>query len=244
MKQVLLRLVAALLGFAIGFVTAGVWRLQSAPSNPAGGGLPVLAGELPADSDLRQRVEQARRRGERHLFISSITCGMGVTDLAYALNNFSLVIARPVAQRTYANDWGLETWYRFQVIETLSARPPVRYEWETSESPLPAGMLPVGENEFLLHITGGTLVISDVIVSQRDMGFPNYSLEQTYLLFLNLDAERHVAHVPWTGDAVGIFAVREDGSFAATDNESYDLKEQLQRRFGNSLARLRQHLRR
>jgi hypothetical protein len=47
--------------------------------------------------------------------------------------------------------------------------------------------------------------------------------------------------VPWS-DEVGIFTVDGEGSVEATDGGSYDLKERMGKRFGNSVERLREYL--
>lgn len=243
MGQVMLRLGAATLAFIIGIIPVGLWRLRPASPNLERNDLQVLVIEPAADSELRQQVEEVRQRGESHLSIVSISCGMGVPDLRYALAHYSLVIARPRDRRTYEGERHLRSWYRFQVVETLSARPPVRYPWDSSGSPPPADLLPIGANEFVIPVTGGMMVINGVTVSHRDSSDPNYSTGQTYMLFLNLDAESRVAYVPWP-DRAGIFTVNEEGTFRSINSEPYESQEQLQRRFSSSVDRLRQHFRR
>ena len=241
MKQILFRLVAALLGFSVGFVTAGLGRLPFVPSNlDSGADLLAYAVSPDLQSDLRQQIARARWRGENQLSIITLSCGMEISDLSFALANHSVVVARPVERRTYEAEAGLRSWYRFQVVETLSTRVPQGYLWDPAP---PADMLPLGENEFLIPATGGTMVINGVTVNHSDSSHPHYAIGQAYLLFLNFNAESRVAYVPWS-DTAGRFLVHEDGTLHSNDHEPYALSEQLRRHFGNSIDRLRRHFRR
>nr|MBA2524811.1 hypothetical protein [Pyrinomonadaceae bacterium] len=70
---------------------------------------------------------------------------------------------------------------------------------------------------------------------------PDYLPSKQYLLFVELDSFRRLAAVPWP-DEIGIFIVDADGVVKATDNLSYDLKDQMLKRFGNSVERLKLYL--
>ncbi len=244
MRQVIVRLVAALLGFVIGAAPVGLWRFHSFLSNlERGADLQALVSE-PANTELRRRVAEARQRGESRLSIlSPMNCDRVSVNLRDALAHYSVLLVRPVERRTYEAESGLRSWYRLQVVETLSVRPRVRSAWDSDGDGPPADMLPIGEDELLIPVRGGTMFINGVIVSHQASSDLNFAPGQTYLLFLNLDAESRVAHTPWL-DIVGIFAVNEDGTFQPTTSRYYELQEQLRRRFGNSVDRLRQHFRR
>lgn len=101
-------------------------------------------------------------------------------------------------------------------------------------------MLPIERDEFLIQEANGRLEIDGVMVTQRSNGAA-YSVGRVYLLFLNLDPSKHVA-VRSATDPLGVFSVDADGTLRAYIDRSYPLKDQIAKRFGNSVDKLRRAL--
>ncbi len=88
----------------------------------------------------------------------------------------------------------------------------------------------------------GSMVINGVMIIQRSNS-PDYLPSRQYVLFVELDSSRRLAAVPWP-DEIGIFTIDDNGIMKATDHQSYNLKDQMAKRFSNSLEQLRLHLER
>ena len=236
-----LKVVTLLTTLALGLTLTWSWRLTQRAGNTGmpGSSLPY-SGEPAEYGSLRWQVQQAKARGESELILGVIGCGMGVSTLDEALANHSVAIAQPVEKRTYVEKHGLRTWYKFKVLEVLSQKPLPSHSTWSSYAEAPADLLPLSEDEMLMQGGDGSARIDGVTITQRTNS-PDYSLAEKYLLFLEFDSSRRLATVPWS-DEVGIFTVDGEGSVKATDGGSYDLKEQMGKRFGNTVERLRGYL--
>ncbi|MGH9882962.1 MAG: hypothetical protein ACRD6N_16110, partial [Pyrinomonadaceae bacterium] len=238
MMRVMFRLAVALLAFGIGVSATLVWRAhrQSAPIQSES----VADERWPPYGTLGWQARMAKARGESTYNTGSLVCGMAVSNLNDALKNYSIVVAQPFEKKTILNDFGLTTWYKFRMVETLTRKPAIGFQRESLDSiELPSSFLPEAA-EFLVPETGGSVEAYGVTINQTSNS-PQFSLSKTYLLFLQHDWQKRVGFVPWP-DEVGIFTVDADGMLTAVDDQSqYDLKEKMASRFGNSVKQLRLH---
>ena len=190
---------------------------------------------------LAERAQRARARGQRRLVISTpIVPPARVRDLDQALSYFTVVVAEPIEQRTYPHDqYDLISWYRFRVVENLTP------ETHTgcllcSDIEIPNELLPVNEDEILVPRYGGTLMLDGIEVVQLDRRFPQFIMGQRYLLFLSLDTSRRMGIMQVGPD--GTFAVN-NGNLQAITNREHPIRGGLATQHGNSLERLRAHIR-
>jgi len=243
MKQLIFKLSASLLMFAIGIAASAGWRfLRRSSASVAAVLVPRVTAQEAEMGTLAWYVQQAKAKGQTSVDISSIGCGMGVQGLDFSLSHYSLVVAQPVEQRVYADKDHIVTWYKFKIAETLNAKAPTKF-WgkQLADIQIPADLLPVGADEMVMARTGGSMVIDGVTVNYYSNS-PKFSLSEKYLLFLEFDAGRRFAFVPWS-DRVGIFKLNGDDEITAVyDDGSYNLKDKLRARFHNSLTRLREFL--
>jgi hypothetical protein len=189
---------------------------------------------------LRASILEAKARGENTVEIGVIGCGWDIGRLWQALSIDSVVLAELVGKKTYADTWGLRTWYRFKLKETLvEHRPPRRSDW-MFQGGAPSDMLPIAEDEFLIQGSNGRLEIDGVTVIQSSNG-PRYLEDQTYLLFLWIDPSTRTAISAGT-DAHGVFLVDNDGNLRSYVDDDYPLKSDLAKRFNNSIDNMRQAL--
>lgn len=241
MKRLFFRLGIALLTFFIGIALSFSWSVfrQSLESKKKNASTPNT--QWAEYGTLKWNVQMAKARGEKEYAISSISCGMGVSTLKEALSSYTIVLAHPVEKKTFMNTHGLNTWYKFKVSETLSSKPIQDFHRELlSNIEIPIDLLPVNSDEILISERGGVLEVEGVKVAVYSNS-PHYSLSSRYLLFLEFDSDKRVGFVPWT-DEIGTFTIDDSGRLKATDNDSYDLKEKIASRFGNSVERLKSYL--
>lgn len=155
----------------------------------------------------RERVELARARGQRQLVVPGVvtnySLGMPTSPDAAneALSNYTLVIAQLVEKHSYLrNDFIGGTWNKFRVIETLSQTPPQpsHVDWPT----VPEEMLPLRENEFVIHTANGTVSIDGVEVTMNDLSLAAFREGQKYLFAISLDPSTRIGEL-----SLGLYSV-------------------------------------
>jgi hypothetical protein len=186
---------------------------------------------------LKGRILDAKADGETRVDLRILACGWEIGGLREALSRDTVVVAQLRGKKTFQDRDGLYTWYRFIVVEPLSERPIPDYLGFLSFGEAPADMLPVKENEFLIRETNGRMEIDGVTVTQHSNG-AKYIEGETYLLFLLLDRGKRIAVRSGT-DPIGVFTVDNEGILRAYVDRPYPLKDQIAKRLGNSLNKLR-----
>ena len=230
-----IRLCVAVTTFAIG--VAAYWAFTSKTPKPAPQQPPVEVSHESADpGTLRVTILAAKARRENKAETSVIACGSDVGSLRTALSRDTVVLAELVGRKTYADTWGLHTWYRFKIKETLlDHAPPRRSDWTFQSAP--SDMLPIADDEFLISEANGQIEIDGVTVTQHSNG-ARYLEDQTYLLFLWIDPSKRTAIRTGT-DPLGVFLVDDYGNLTSYVDESYPLKTDIAKRFNNSLDNMR-----
>src|ERR1043165_3862724 len=97
--------------------------------------------EVPANNRLKRYAAEAKKEGKQKEVISAgITdyLGSDTPDLARAMQIFSVVVAQPVAIRTFESEGNdLKTWYKFRILDALTPlRDPVCFGCVTLSPPL------------------------------------------------------------------------------------------------------------
>jgi len=232
------RFCVAVITFAIG--VGAHWASSFKPQKPTlPQPLPETSSPRPDPGTLRASILEAKARGENTVELSVIGCGWEMADLRTALSRDAVVLAELVGKKTYEGTWGLHTWYRFKIKETLVDHSPPRRISSFFLS-APSDMLPIAEDEFLLQETNGRMEIDGVTVIQHSNG-AWYSEDQTYLLFLWFDSSKRTAIRSGT-DPLGVFLVDNDGNLRSYVDDDYPLKTDIAKRFNNSLDNMRHAL--
>jgi hypothetical protein len=233
-----IRFCVAVITFAIGI--AAHWASTFKPQKSTLPPPPPEASNASADpGTLRASILEAKARGENKVELIVIACGRDVGSLRTALSRDSVVLAELVGKKTYEDTWGLHTWYKFKIKETLVDHLPPRPDLSLFQS-APSDMLPIAEDEFLIQEANGRMEIDGVTVIQHSNG-AWYLEDQTYLLFLSIDPSKRTAIRSGT-DALGVFLVDNDGNLSSYLDESYPLKTALAKQFKNSVNNMRQVL--
>lgn len=235
------KLGVAVITFAIGMAVYLAWhtlRMSPTPQQPPP--LKVEKVEVTADiGTLKRQIQEAKARGENTVEIGVLGCGWGIGSLQEELSTDTVVLADLVGKKTYAETFGLHTWYRFKTRETLVEHHPPRHlagEFQGA----PSDMLPIAEDEFLIQESNGQMVIDGVTVTQRSNG-AKYLEGQTYLLFLWIDPTTRTA-IRSATDPLGVFLVDSNGNLSAYVDRPYPFKAALAKRFNNSINDLCQTL--
>lgn len=188
---------------------------------------------------LAWRAAKAKKEGKTSITIPApIVEELGTADPPeFALNNYTLVVAQPIASLTTTpDDSSVVTWYKFKVLETISKRPPLEYL--PSVDP-PQELLPVNNDEFIIARYGGRVLVDDVAVDVVNQESTPFSSDNQYLLFIS---RRQTGFANLWAGATGVFTVKNFSQIEPLNDRPHPLKQELKARFGNSLAGLRQHL--
>lgn len=241
MRSMATRIGVAVMTFAIGMAANFIWTIRrTSPTTQQPPPLKVEKVEVTAAiGTLRRDIQEARARGENTLEVGVLGCGWGIGSLKEELSTDTVVIADLVAKKTYEDTFGLRTWYKFKIRETLVEHDPPRHFADQFQSG-PSDMLPIAEDEFLIEELNGQMVIDGVSVTQHSNG-AKYLEGQTYLLFLWLDPTTRTA-IRSATDPLGVFLVDSNGNLRAYVDRPYPFKTALAKRFNNSINDLRRYL--
>ena len=226
----------AVITFAVGLAASWALAVRTPPPAPQH----IEVNSITAEpGTLRSAIQDAKARGEKTVEFSVIACGWDFGNLQQELSRDTIVLADLIEKKTYEDTYGLRTWYRFKIKETLIEHP---YPW-LAYSPFqsgPSDMLPIAEDEFLIQEGNGRMEIDGITVTQYSNG-AWYHEGQTYLLFLWIDPSKRTA-IRSGIDPLGVFLVDSDGNLSSYVDEEYPLKSQLAKRFHNSVNNLREGL--
>src|SRR5205807_4323265 len=127
---------------------------------------------------------EAQGQGDTEINLGEGILFEGTLDLNAAISNYTVIAATPISQNSYVLDpYSIGTWYKFRVNETL-AQKPLRQCADCPPIPdPPADMLPLNPGEILILKPGGSQVVNGVTINIGVSDFPDFTLNQQYLLF-------------------------------------------------------------
>lgn len=235
------KLGVAVITFAIGMAVYLAWdtrRTSPTPQQPPPRKVEKV--EVTADiGTLKRDIQEAKARGENTVEIGVIGCGSAIGSLQQELSRDTVVVAEVVGKKTYADTFGLRTWYKFKTRETLVEHRTPRYLAGQFQR-APSDMLPIAEDEFMIEESNGQMVIDGVTVTQHSNG-AKFLDGQTYLLFLWIDPSTRTAALS-ASDPFGVFLVDSNGNLSPYVDEPNPFSAALAKRFNNSVNDLRQYL--
>ncbi len=151
------------------------------------------------------------------------------------LADYTVATTQLIDKKTYLRDGYIGgTWNKFKILETFSqASPQPNYvDWE----PIPEELLPVKEDEVLIHTAGGTAVIDGVEVTQHDASLPAFEKGHKYLLVISLDPSTRIGSM-----RLGLYStlpVNTDETLDPRNNQNY-LQSFLRKHYQGSLQNLK-----
>ena len=193
---------------------------------------------------LVERVELAKAKGKTEIKLPGMSVlhptVRGPEELQQLLPNYTVVIAEPIKEKGYVGFEDLiSSWDKFRILQTLSQAPPtVNYSAATP----PDELLPVAENEFLVHRSGGIVTLDGVkVVAGSEHGESSFHKSQKYLLVLSLDPNTRIAQMAFGPQ--GILPLRADGELLVNKYQDNMLRRVLENYYGDSVDRLATSLR-
>ncbi len=185
-----------------------------------------------------ERVQLARARGEQRIVMPAnmtlYPVARSADELAELLPRYTVVIARPLEERSYITGENvIGSWHKFKIVETLAQAPPLpAYASRT----IPQELLPIAEDEFVVHREGGTVTVNGVEVTQNDSSIPPFQASPRYMLLLSLDPTTRIGELPLGPH--GILPINPDNSLDAR-REGHPLQQVVRNRHSGSIERLR-----
>jgi hypothetical protein len=135
----------------------------------------------PSTDRLRWHIAKAKREERQKVGIStgvSSYVGTENESIEQAFVDYTVVVAKPIAEKTYQrDDNNLRTWYKFQIVDRLTELKDSRCVDCFKLTP-PSDLLPLSSNEFLIPKDGGRMVLDGVEIEQTEPGFPEFQNDQ------------------------------------------------------------------
>jgi hypothetical protein len=193
---------------------------------------------------LEERVRLAKLKGQHKLVVPKshrTSMYVGFKDMDTAAAVYAIIIAKPVAAIGRLDDEGrIVTSYKFKTVEVLSEPAPSRFP-HTFSGELPDELQPFEKDEFMVTTLGGTTVVDGVEVTTKYDDYEAFSLSKNYLMFLDFDTTHKVGGMDM--GPLSALTIDDDGSMTTLDrNQSHEIKQALDTRFGNSISQLKSHL--
>jgi len=186
-------------------------------------------------NSLRSIAERAKNEGKQSVRVPSPRIDYAGENIGLdeALQNYSVVVAQPIDSKSYLSDSELiVNWYRFQILESLSQRPPYSCNTCPAAPDLPGDLPRPGQDEFYTVAVGGTVTIDGVQVTMNNPALPQFEKGRKYLLFVSL-APSGVAVIG--GGPSGVFRVGDDEILKPANKDNRRLKTDIQARFDSRL---------
>lgn len=221
-----------------------VWNASKAePPSPQDVKAQMEEKERSVGLTLRERVRLAKLEGRQKIsvpasFSSRHYAGFSNFDTAAAV--YTAVIAEPVAAVSYVGSDGLiVTSYKFKTGEVLSEPGSSNYP-STFNGDIRPELLPLEKGEFIVSVLGGTATVDGVEVTVKYDDYEPISLSRRYLMLLDFDTTKRVGGMDM--GPLSVLAINDDGTLETLDGGRHKIKKEVDARFGNSVERLKAHL--
>lgn len=197
---------------------------------------------VPYKDRLKWYANQAKNKGQQKIAVPAPLVeylgGAGTISAEQAFSTSTVVVAHLVSKQSTYSDANITTWNKFAIDEALSEAKDLPCPGCVLPSP-PATVLPLSPGEFLLPKTGGTVNIDGVEVLQSVEDYPEYELNQKYVLLINLYPSGVARTI---GGPVGVFKVLPNDKLAPISESEHKIRKDFKDLYGNSLAQVRKRL--
>lgn len=198
----------------------------------------------PPDKDrLKWLAKEAKSEGRQKIHVRTPMIDYlgsdGAITAEEAFSSRTVVIAHLVSRESYDVDEDIVTWNKFVIDEVLSEAKELLCPTCGPTDP-PATFLPLNSGEFVIPKKGGTVNIDGVEVEQSGDRFPEYEFNHKYLLLVDLYPNGTANTI---GGPVGVFRILDNDQLLPVLASDHKVQEDFKEKYGNSLDRLRKHLR-
>lgn len=188
-------------------------------------------------------VKRAKEQKKTKIFVPpSEELYAVVKGLDDASSHYAVLVVQPLEQKpSILNDTDIITWHKLKVLEVISY-PSKGCALCSSGLVAPPEMLPLNAEEILVPTSGGVLSIDGIELEtrQRDFG-DHFSLSNRYLIFLAFDPANSTGKLSL--GSRGVFLITPSDQISPLVKDKSPLNQDLELRLGNSLNRIRDHLR-
>ena len=204
------------------------------------------AGQNSATDDqkgrVREAVLEAKASGRSQIEIPPIQITPPSVDNLFEVGErYTIIVGQPVQIATFvAADGYIETWYKFKISEVLTKQPAVRNQPLLEQTGLPAALFPLGADEVLVGVQGGSIVSEGITVHQSAPFAFRLQSNRQYVLVVYLEASGKIASLAAMNNAA--FELQSDGSILPMGHKDHPLVKDIYVRSGNSLEFLRKAL--
>ncbi|MEK6335566.1 MAG: hypothetical protein AABM67_11500 [Acidobacteriota bacterium] len=112
---------------------------------------------------------------------------------------------------------------------------------ECTTQSVPAALLPLSAGQIVVPLSGGSVLMDDVVVEEIVSGLSGFVQGQNYLLFLNLDPSTNIGQLDYGPS--GALLVTTQNTFARTielaEGQTDPISTGLSTQYSNSLTQLR-----
>ena len=197
---------------------------------------------VPYKDRLKWYAKEAKNKGQQKVRVpaplTEYLGGAGGISAEEAFSYSTVVVAHLVSKQSTYSDADITTWNKFVIDETISQAKILMWPGWVPPSP-PATVLPLSAGEFLLPKTGGTANIDGVEVQQFVADYPEYELDQKYVLLITLYPSGAARTF---GGPIGVFKILPNDKLAPISESEHKVRKDFKDMFGNSLDQLRKHL--
>jgi hypothetical protein len=197
---------------------------------------------VPYKDRLKWYANEAKNKGKQKVGVPAPLVeylgDAGTISAEEAFSYSTVVVAHLVSKQSTYQDDDIRTWNKFAIDETLSEAKDLLCPRCVLPSP-PATLLPLSQGEFLLPKIGGTVNIDGVEVQQFVEDYPEFELNQEYVLLIALYPSGLARTV---GGPVGVFKVLPNGKLAPISESDHKIRKDFKDLYGNSLDQVRKHL--
>lgn len=201
----------------------------------------VTHGQSVDPATLSGMALQAQSEGQTEFGVARNIMYEGVDDLNAALSRYTVVDAVPTTKQSYVLDeFSIGTWYKFTLNYTIKQNPEVVCSECSANIPdPPAELLPLNANEILVLHPGGSQPVEGIPITVTVPQFPDFNLNQRYLLFLDFDANRKVGTV--SVGPPGVYMIDASGNLVHIYDANPDdtIGSGLAANYGNNANTLR-----
>src|SRR5215216_2084529 len=180
---------------------------------------------VPYKDRLKWYANQAKNKGQQKVAVPAPLVeylgGAGTISAEQAFSSSTVVVAHLISKQSTYSDADITTWNKFAIDETLSEPKDLPCPGCVPPSP-PATVLPLSPGEFLLPKTGGTVNIDGVEVQQSVDDYPEYELNQKYVLLINIYPSGVARTI---GGPVGVFKVLPNDKLAPVSESEHKIRK-------------------
>lgn len=187
------------------------------------------------DATLSGKAALAVSRGESEVHLGINESWESVDTLDAALSRYTVVEATALTKKSYVLDqYGIGTWYRFRIERTIRQNYLPTCSGCGAMPEAPADTPPLNSNEMMVLRAGGVEIVDGVTFFVNVSDFPDFWLNQRYLLFIDYDPTKKVGLV--SVGPPGIYMVNGSGGLSHVYESEVDdpIRSGLAAGYGNN----------